>query len=109
MSPSRRENELTKLVAYLWDELGRAGANIGALGWTIRQNGMGWALPTRIQHLDDDDWLTPDEIAHELGYSAQTIRVWAHRYGLMQVKGRYRWGDMNDLHRATTRRNQQHG
>jgi Putative ATPase subunit of terminase (gpP-like) len=101
---SRRETNMLKLIDFLWAELHSAGANIGAIEWMARQDGMAWALPTKIDHIDADEWLTPDQIAHELGYKASTVHVWAHRYGLMQVKGRYRWGDIVDLRTDTTRR-----
>lgn len=100
MSPTRRERKLLQLVHFLWLELRSPSGNLEALEWAIRCEGMGWALPSR-NTIADDDWLTPDQIAHELGYETSTIRVWAHRYQLRQIDGRYRWGDLRP--RLTTR------
>ncbi|AXN51250.1 hypothetical protein DSM43518_04792 [Mycobacterium marinum] len=98
MSPTRRETRLLQLVHTLWCEIRNPSGNPGALEWAIRQEGMGWALPSQIDDgLNDDDWLTPDEIAHRLGYATSTIYVWAHRYSLQQINGRYRWGDIKQL------------
>lgn len=94
-----------RLVARLWHEVTNPVTTPGQLEADVRAAGMGWALPTTPDHLDDDDWLTPDQIAHETGYEATTVRVWAHRYQLTQVKGTYRWGDVRQMLRQRTHPN----
>jgi hypothetical protein len=96
MSPTRRETKLLQLVHFLWTELRKTSDNPGAIEWAIRQEGLGWAIGGP-DHIDDENWLTPDQIAHELGYQQSTVHVWAHRYGLRQINGRYRWGDIKQI------------
>lgn len=96
MRLTRRETQLLQLVHVLWTELRAPTCTPDQLDTGIRAQGLGWAIPGP-DHLHEDDWLTPDQIAHELGYTTHTIHVWAHRYQLQQVKGRYRWGDIQQL------------
>jgi len=90
---TRRETALLQVIHVLWTELRTPTRHPNQLDHDIRTAGHGWTIPGP-DHIDDNDWLTPNQIAHELGYTTHTIHVWAHRYGLQQVKGRYRWGDI---------------
>lgn len=97
-----REIRLQRLVYHLWTHL--TPYQQGQLGPGIVKSGMGWALPAAtLDHRDDNDWVTVDEIAYEYGLTESAVRNWQQRYNLNPVKGRYRWGDIKD---ALQRRNQ---
>ncbi|KMV23350.1 hypothetical protein [Mycobacterium heckeshornense] len=101
-----RETALLRLVLVLWGELRRHTnpKELERLEQDIREAGLGWALGNLDHH--DDDLLTVDQLAHELGYSQSTIRDWPTRYGLQTVAGRYRWGDVKKM--LSTRRTGRH-
>lgn len=96
MRLTRRETALLRVIHVLWTELRNPTRHPDQLDHNIRAAGLGWTIPGP-DHIDDNEWLTPNQIAHELGYTTHTIHVWAHRYHLQQVKGRYRWGDIKQL------------
>lgn len=96
MGLTRREINLLQVIHVLWHELRQPTCHPDELDHHIRAQGLGWTIPGP-DHLEPDDWLTPDQIAHELGYQTNTIHQWAYRHGLQQVKGRYRWGDIEQL------------
>lgn len=99
-----REQNLLKLVYVLWNEI--PAERRTELAPILGRSEAHWALhDTSCEHLDENDWLTPDQIAHECGIRTSTVRNWPKRYGLTSVKGRYRWGDIQELQR---RRNQTH-
>lgn len=96
MVPTKRERQLMRVIHALWCELQRPHQDLEGLARNIRIAGLGWTIPG-VVHLDDDDWLTPDQIAHELGYDVSTVRSWGSRYGLPRIRGKYRWGDIEKL------------
>lgn len=91
-----RENKLLRIIFVLWLELERR-MDTAELEQAIRSEGLGWTLPSTIDHHDADDWLTVDQLAFELGYTPSAIRNWPARYGLRPVKGRFRWGDVKHV------------
>lgn len=99
-----RERDLQRLVSVLLHQLGTF-TDTRTIERNIRRSGMGWALPTSADFYDDDDWLTVDQLAFELGYTQSAIRNWPTRYRLKPVKGRYRWGDVQDTINARNQRN----
>lgn len=99
--PGSREQRLLQLIYTLWQQLN--DHQHAQLRPGIEQAGMGWALPSLDRH-NEDDWLTRDEAAQELGIKPWTIRKWHDRYGLTPVKGRYRWGDLKDIIRQRNKR-----
>ncbi|BDY33174.1 hypothetical protein [Mycolicibacterium mageritense] len=99
---STREGDLLRLIHVLWTALNEL-TSTRYLESQIRKDGLGWALPTP-EHHHDDDWLTVDQIAFELGYSQSAIRNWPSRYGLKPVNGRYRWGDIQSVRQRQVRR-----
>lgn len=88
-----REQRLLQLVFFLWAQL--PPDQQSELRPHIAADNMGWAIPS-WEHRDPDDWLTIDELAHDLGMTASAVRNWPARYGLTPVRGRYRWGDVED-------------
>lgn len=88
---------LLRLVLVLWGELRQRTrpADLDQLERDIRRAGLGWALGN-LDH-DDNELLTTDQLAHELGYSTSTVRDWTSRYGLRNINGRYRWGDVKHM------------
>ena len=91
-----RETRLQRLAYTLWCHL--TPHQQAELGPGIVQAGMGWAIPgATIDHHDDDDWLTVDQIAWEFGLTPSAIWNWRQRYNLTPVKGRYRWGDIKKM------------
>lgn len=100
-----REDRLLRLVFFLWSQLPPEQQQ--ELAPDIEAGEMGWAIPSWECH-DDNDWLTLDELATELGMTQAGIRNWHRRYGLTPVKGRYRWGDVirrRQLKTTTTQEN----
>lgn len=95
MNSLRRENRLLQLVWVLWHELGKH-IDTSALERGIREERLGWALPTDSM-LDDDTYLTPEQLCEHLGYTESAIRNWRHRYNLTPIDGKYRWGDVRAL------------
>jgi hypothetical protein len=95
---SKRETTLLMLVELLWEHIKHPTVPPEILEDALRARGLAWAFP-RLCPYGEDDWLTTDQIADELGYDISTVRVWAHRYRLRQVDGRYRWGDIRRLGR----------
>lgn len=91
-----RERDLQRLVSVLLHQLATF-TDTRTVELNIRRSGMGWALPTSADFYEDDDWLTVDQLAFELGYTESAIRNWPSRYGLKPVKGRYRWGDVQTV------------
>ncbi|ORA25185.1 hypothetical protein [Mycobacterium aquaticum] len=88
-----RENRLRQLVFVLWHELGKH-IDTTALERGIREEGLGWALPTDST-VADDAYLTPEELCRLLGYTESGIRNWKQRYNLHTTDdGKYRWGDV---------------
>ena len=88
-----REVRLQHLVQVLWNHMN--SYQHADLGPSIVRAGMGWAIPEALtDHRDQDDWLTVDQLAYELGLSRSAIRNWQQRYGLTPVRGTYRWGDV---------------
>ncbi len=65
---------------------------------------MGWAITVGAT-LTDDDWLSTDELAAELGITPSAIRNWQTRYGLKPRHGLYRWGDIQTIRKERTMRN----
>lgn len=59
----------------------------------IREEHLGWALPTDSS-IDDDTYLTPEQLCERLGYTESGIRNWKQRYNLQAIDGKYRWGDV---------------
>lgn len=100
-----RERELQRLVSVLLHQL-RTFTDTRTIERNIRQSGLGWALPSTTDFHDEDDWLTPDQLAYELGYTTSTIRNWPTRYDIKPVKGRYRWGDVLRVIDARNQRRQ---
>lgn len=68
----------------------------------IHADDMGWAIPS-WERRDPDEWLTVEELAADLGMTPSGVRNWQSRYGLTPIKGRYRWGDVEETRQ---RRNQ---
>lgn len=98
-----REIRLQRLVYVLWNHL--TEYQQAQLGPGVVKAGMGWALPgITLDHIDDDDWLTVDQLAYETGLTESAIRNWRQRYGLTPVKGRYRWGDIQAIRRQRHQR-----
>lgn len=93
-----RERTLLLLVELLWEHVKHPTVPPHILEDALRARGFAWALP-RLCPYGEDDLLTPEQIADELGYSVGTIYAWVHRYRLQQVNGRYRWGDIRKLGR----------
>lgn len=93
-----REDRLLQLVFFLWNQLGPEQRQDLTPG--IEQSGMGWAIPT-WECRDENDWLTVEELATELGMTPSGVRNWPSRYGLTPVRGRYRWGDICNRKRQT--------
>lgn len=86
-----REARLLRLVNFLWAQI---PPDVQAeLAPDIEAGNMGWAIPS-WECRNDDDWLTVDELATELGMTPAGIRNFPRRYGIQPVKGRYRWGDV---------------
>lgn len=99
-----RENRLLQLVSVLWGELPESVRR--ELEPHIEAAGMGWAIHVTREHISDDDWLTPAQIATHLGLQESTIRNWPSRYGLTANRlGQYRWGDVQDIRQKQARRN----
>lgn len=96
--PSKREATLLHVIHILWEYIKHPTVHPDILADALRARGYAWALPEMCPH-GEDDMLTPDQIADALGYDVNTVRVWAHRYRLRQVKGCYRWGDIRRLGR----------
>lgn len=90
-----RENRLLQLVWVLWHELGKH-IDTSALERGIREERLGWALPTDSS-IDDDTYLTPEELCDRLGYTESGIRNWKQRYNLQAIDGKYRWGDVRAI------------
>lgn len=99
-----REQKLLRLVTVLWNEL--APHSQAELGPVIEKAEMGWAIPAS-DHLTDDHWLTPEELAKELGLTASGVRNWQSRYGLKPIDGLYRWGDVQEIRKQRHQRNAQ--
>jgi hypothetical protein len=95
---SNRETTLLLIIELLWGYIKEPNVPPHILEDALRARGFSWALPEMCPH-GEDDWLTPDQIADALGYDVSTVRVWAHRYRLPQIDGRYRWGDIRRLGR----------
>lgn len=91
-----RENQLHQVIAVLFNEL-QTFTDTRHLEREIRRSGLGWTLPSSIDFFDEDQWLSIDQIAFELGYSPSAIRNWPSRYGIKPIDGRYRWGDIQRL------------
>ena len=69
-----------------------------------------WMTSTAT-HPDDDDWLTDEETARWVGCRPQTVRMWGTRArrgedGVMPVKGRFRWGDVQAYRQRQNQRRQ---
>ncbi|MFV8173778.1 hypothetical protein [Mycolicibacterium peregrinum] len=92
---SLRENRLLQLVWVLWHELGKH-IDTSALERGIREERLGWALPTDST-IDDDTYLTPEQLCERLGYTESGIRNWRQRYNLQAIDGKYRWGDVRAI------------
>lgn len=91
-----REQRLLQLVFFLWAQLSRDQQS--ELAPHIQAQNMGWAIPS-WECRDPDDWLTVNELAADLGLTPSAIRNWPSMYGLKPVKGRYRWGDVEEARR----------
>lgn len=91
-----REERLLQLVFFLWAQLPPQAQD--ELREDIEAEHMGWAIPS-WERRHPDDWLTLTELTAELGMTLSGIRNWQSRYGLTPVKGRYRWGDVEDTRR----------
>lgn len=101
-----REIRLQRLIYVLWNHL--TAYQQSELGPGIVKAGMGWALSgTTLDHHDDDDWLTVDQLAYELGLTPSAIRNWQQRYSLKPLKGKYRWGDIEAIRRERQQRRQE--
>ena len=99
--PGTREERLLRLIYTLWEQLDdhqRAALRAG-----IEQSDMGWALPQLDRH-NDNDWLTIDEAARELGLTRKGLRNWHTRYGLTPIRNLYRWGDIQAIRRQRNMR-----
>jgi hypothetical protein len=96
-----REDRLLRLICFLWYQI--TPQQREELKPGIHEQEMGWALPS-WEHRDDDDWLTVNELAADLGMTPSGIRNWQSRYGLKPIDGRYRWADVKE---AKDRRNLQ--
>lgn len=97
-----REERLLHLVSLLWGHLTPDVRE--ELQPVIVEAAMGWAI-TSLGHLSDDHWLTPADLARELGLTPSGIRNWQSRYGLKPVDGLYRWGDVQEIRKERSRRN----
>lgn len=91
---TRREQDLLRLITVLWAEVPHHIRD--EMEPRIRQVGLGWALPTGFDP-QDDDWLTPDQIAYELGLTVAAIWNWPGRYGIKSVDGRFLWADVQRI------------
>lgn len=96
-----REERLLQLVFFLWTQL--PAEQRQELVPDIEAEHMGWAIPS-WERRDPDDWLTVDELAHDLGMTPSGVRNWQARYGLRPVKGRYRWGDVEEARKQRNQR-----
>lgn len=88
-----REQRLLQLVFFLWAQLTHQQQQ--ELRPDIEAENMGWAIPS-WERRHPDDWLTVEELAADLGMTPSGIRNWQARYGLTPIKGRYRWGDVEE-------------
>jgi hypothetical protein len=95
-----REDRLLQLVFFLWNQLTHEQQE--DLTPDIEAAEMGWAIPS-WERRDADDWLTAQELAVELGMTVKGVRNWQSRYGLTPVRGRFRWGDVEDVKRRKGR------
>jgi hypothetical protein len=93
-----RERTLQQVVFRMWMELKQHATPqaLNKLEADIREAGHAWALPEGGE-LHPDTLLNATEVAARLGIKASTVRNWPTRYGLQQVNGQYRWGDVQKL------------
>jgi hypothetical protein len=91
---------MLSLIHTLWNAL--PPEKRAELEPIIRRSEAQWVLYE--MELTEDEWLTTAEVARKCGVTPSAVRNWPKRYDLRKVKGRYRWGDIDDLQRLRNQR-----